>query len=372
MSEVVNDLLALARNRRSFVKNLGLAAAAAGVVGSTNLADAQSVTPADTDILNFALNLEYLEAEFYTVATSGLTIDYFEVVITGSGTAGATTGGSIVPFASPDSKIRLLALELAADERTHVSLLQGAITALGGKPIAKPAINLNALGIGFASETSFLTLARVFEEIGVTAYGGAAPLITSKSILGYAARILAAEAEHVGFIRALIGDYGVATAAVDTVDIPPPPSGSQYFSLNSSALSAIRTPGQVLYLAFGGVASATTGGFFPSGVNGILNTSSATAAVTDGVIFTLTPNPIVGTGGYGSTTITWSAPAAGLISIRIGSPAGVYFIYGPTSGSMTTPSWVADGMVFYLQNADNLNTEQTSASTLAIAIAHVM
>lgn len=372
----VKEILASAKNRRNFVKNLGLAAAAAGVVGSTaKLARGQSSSgPSDIDILNFALNLEYLEAEFYTVATSGLTIDYFEINISGSGTAGKTTGGGQVSFSDPT--VYLMALELSADERTHVSLLQGAISSLGGTPIAKPAIDLNALGLGFGSQSDFLILARAFEEIGVSAYAGAANLISSKTILEYAARILAAEAEHVGFIRSQIVNAGISVPALDYADIVPPPAGSQYFSLNSSAICAIRTPGQVLALAFGATPAgsngfnATSGGFFPNGVNGNLNTSASATATTDMAGFTLEPNPI--SASNPSTTIYWNAPGVTRISIRLGSPAGNYFIYGGTSGSMTTPPWVQNGMVFYLQNAENLNTEQTAASTIAIAIAHVM
>jgi len=365
----VDKVLAVSARRRSFIKNLGLASAAAGVVGSGSLLEAQTDT-GDIAILNFALNLEYLEAEFYTVATSGLTIDYFEVALTGSGTAGKTTGGTQTTFTDPD--VFRMALELSADERTHVSLLQGAITSLGGTPIAKPAINLAALG-SFSTQAEFLTLARAFEEIGVTAYAGAANQITNTTILEYAARILAAEAEHVGYIRSLIVQYGLPTTALDAVDILPPPTGTQFFSLNSAALCAIRTPGQVLDLAFGGVLnSAAGGGFFPAGVNGTLTTSAAATAVTDQVTFTLSPNPITGVAEFGSTTISWNAPNVSRVSIRLGSPAGNYFIYGGTSGSMTTPAWVQDGMVFYLQNATNLATEQTAASTLAIAIARVI
>jgi len=69
---------------------------------------------------------------------------------------------------------------------------------------------------------------------------------------------------------------------VDPVDIVPPPSGTQFISVNSmTAFSLIRTPGQVLSIAYGGQANATSGGFFPSGVNGALNMSTAPAAASD-------------------------------------------------------------------------------------------
>ncbi len=138
-----------------------------------------------------------------------------------------------------DTKIQAIAMEMAHDEQTHVELLQGAITGLGGQPIAKPAINLGALGVGFANQNDFLAVARVFEDIGVTAYGGAAPLIQNKVILGYAARILATEAEHVGAIRLLVAQNSVPTMALDGVDHLPPPTGTQYFSTNSNAITEV-------------------------------------------------------------------------------------------------------------------------------------
>ena len=150
--------------------------------------------PTDADILNFALNLEYLEAEFYTVATTGRTLEQSGLGISGTGNAGMTTGGNQVAFT--DNITRDVAMELARDEQAHVALIRSAFAAMGAQPIAKPAINLTALSLGFANQTEFLTLARIFEDVGVTAYGGAAPLIQNKDILGVAARILATEALH--------------------------------------------------------------------------------------------------------------------------------------------------------------------------------
>jgi hypothetical protein len=259
--------------RRDFAKKLGLASA--GIAAFFAKVEAQT-TVSDTDILNFALNLEYLEAEFYTMATTGKTLSQTSgISISGSGTAGATTGGAMVTFLK-NSSLMITAQQIAADEQAHVTLLQGAITAAGGTPIAKPAINLNALGTGFESQEAFVAVARALEDTGVSAYGGAAPLITSKSILGYAARILAVEAEHAANLRLHASLYQVQTKALDGADNVPPPSGTKYFTTNSVGLTPVRTPGQVLYIAFG-AANVTSGGFFPSGVNGSLNTSTAAA-----------------------------------------------------------------------------------------------
>lgn len=259
-------------DRRQFLQRLGLASTGiAAFLASTKSAEAATAIT-DVDILQFALNLEYLEAEFYTVAVTGKTIDQTGITITGSGNAGATTGGQKVTFFD-NSSLALTAAEIGEDERAHVTLLQKTITSLGAAPIAKPAINLNALGVGFASQEGFVTLARAFEDTGVSAYGGAAPLISSSSLLGYAARILATEAMHAGNIRLHASLYRAATAALDSVDIIPPPSGTQYISVDANGLTAVRTPGQVLSIVFGGP-NLTSGAFFPNGVNGTLNTSS--------------------------------------------------------------------------------------------------
>jgi len=265
---------AIAPDRRKFFRQLGMASAGVGAMLATARNAKADIT--DVDIVQFALNLEYLEAEFYTVARTGKTIDQMGVAITGSGSAGATTGGQKVTFIE-GSTLALSADEIGNDERAHVNYLRQALTALGIQPIAKPAINLNALGTGFESQEAFINLARAFEDVGVSAYGGAAPLIQDKTILGVAARILATEAEHTGNLRLHAALYQAPTIAVDSIDIQPPPSGKRFISVDSNGLTPVRTPGQVLYIVFGGKANASSGGFFPNGVNGGINSSSAAA-----------------------------------------------------------------------------------------------
>jgi len=263
-------------NRRRFLGMMARASAGIGAVLGTGEAYAQAPQVTDVDILQFALNLEYLEAEFYTVARTGRTIDQSGIGITGSGTPGATTGGKKVTFIE-GSTLAKSADEIGADERAHVQLLRTALTAAGAQPVAKPAINLNALGAGFESQEEFILLARAFEDVGVTAYAAAAPLIQSKAYLGVAAQILAAEAMHTGNLRLHAALYNVKTTALDAVDVVPPPSGTKFSSLDANGLSATRTPGQVLYVVYGGAAGRTGGAFYPNGLNGTIRTSEAAA-----------------------------------------------------------------------------------------------
>lgn len=256
--------------RRSFTKGIGLTAAGiagASVLGSmATKALAQSSDSStgttqitDTDILNFALNLEYLEAEFYAVATYGATLVQLGV-ISQSDTTGPTTGGHMVPnFGS--SPFAFVATGLRTDEIDHVKFLR---SALGSSAVKKPAINLNALGYGYANPSDFLKLGRQFEDVGVSAYAGAASLISNKTYLDAAARILATEAQHSGSIRFACVYWGVNSPAVDSLDVPP--SSSHPFCVDSMALSITRTTAQVLNIVYGGHQGG--GGFFPQGMNG--------------------------------------------------------------------------------------------------------
>jgi len=240
----------------------------------------------EQDILNFALNLEYLEAEFYTYATTGKSIKSFGIGTKGTASGsnptdgGATVGGKQVTFSDDEQFLHDVATQIGADERAHVVLLRGA---LGSAACAKPNIDLGALGFGFGNQNDFLRAARMLEDIGVTAYAGAAGFLKTPDIITAAACLLGAEAEHAATIRTQIARLKIPTTPLDGVDLIPPPSGQpkQVLSIKvSDGLVATRTAGQVLYLAFGGKAGAKQGGFFPAGLNGTITSSSEPAAAS--------------------------------------------------------------------------------------------
>jgi hypothetical protein len=246
--------------RRSFIKNVGLAGAgiaAGAILEGCSTGVSHAAGPSQTDVLNFALNLEYLEAEFYSVATTGNTLG--SSVIGGSSQA---TGGSKVTFTN--TLVADIAAEIALDEQNHVKFLRGA---LGGAAVAEPSINLAALGMGFATQAQFLNLARAFEDTGVSAYGGAATLLSGNN-LQYAAQILATEAYHAGNIRLNCIQLATAPFATDAEDIPPS-DPNHFFPVDANSLSLIRTPSQVLMIVYHTTSTGvSSGGFFPMGVNG--------------------------------------------------------------------------------------------------------
>jgi rubrerythrin len=164
-------------NRGSFLARGALATGAlygSGAVTSfVSQAFAQNGS-GDVDILNFALTLEYLEAAFYEDALSKANL-------------------------SGDAK--KLAQEIGDHEKQHVDALTGAIKKAGGKPVSAPQVKFP-----LSNQASFLKLAEAFEETGVSAYNGAAPMIKSKDVLAAAGSIVQIEARHAAAIRVLKGD----------------------------------------------------------------------------------------------------------------------------------------------------------------------
>jgi len=178
--------------RRQAVKSLATAggkialAAVPLALGSLlSKAYGQPATGQIINVLNFALTLEYLEAEFYNT--------------------GLASAGLI-----PSGEDRMAFETIALHENEHVQFLKAAITQLGGMPVAKPTFDFTAgdgSGMGplagvFANYSLFLAVSQTFEDTGVLAYKGqAANLISSNEILRAALRIHSVEARHAAHVR---------------------------------------------------------------------------------------------------------------------------------------------------------------------------
>ena len=258
--------------RRTFLAGLGAAGVLTGAATLTGCSQdgpvaVPTVVPSVVDVLNFALNLEYLESSFYLFVTTGAGLPAADM---GSG-AGTVSGGAQVSFVNPI--VASAAAQLATDEREHVEFLRSTISAIGGTPVSMPNLNLAAGGI-VNSDATFLAAARRLEATGVSAYiGGAQYLTTSVPALTYAAQILDTEAQHAGFLRELCIALGVASPALDSLDQPPTPT--QIFNTSpTTGLNPVRTTSQVLQIVYNNFTTGvSTGGFFPNGLNGAIVTS---------------------------------------------------------------------------------------------------
>jgi len=142
------------------------------------------------DVLNYALTLEYLEAEFYR-----------------QGNAANLLVGKAAGYLRT----------VQTDEEAHVMVLTDTINTLGGSPVEAPQVDF---GEAFGSAASYLETAYTFENLGVQAYLGAAPsLFAEKELLQAAASIFGVEARHAAIIGNLQGkpaEGGVYQGAFET------------------------------------------------------------------------------------------------------------------------------------------------------------
>ena len=318
-------------SRRNFLVGagaLGAAAALEGCSGSSTSATATSSSTGltDVDILTLALNLEYLEAEFYLYAATGAGLSATDA---GTG-AGTTIVPSTTKLAGLTTAQQNIVNEIAYDEQQHVKFLRSAITATGVTPAVRPNIDLTffgplamvagittvATGTGsfspFTSFDNFLVGAFIFEDVGVTAYSGAAPLISTAGItagyLAAAAGILAVEAYHAAYVRTVLTANGNAgyvaasgstaatttysqflaankvsalraslgggnetpltlSAPINTTTMTATPS-SIVAATSANAIAYARDSDQVHHIVYGNVTpGVASGGFFPNGTN---------------------------------------------------------------------------------------------------------
>ncbi len=296
--------------RRSFLAGAGALGASALVAGCSDNGTVNAgapgpsptypaVTFGDNDILNFALNLEYLEAEFYLTAVTGTGVPAADA----GANPGSVTGAKAVTINDPVMK--QFFVEIAQDELNHIRVLRAAITANSGTPVSRPVIDYTA---GFSGAASAAGIASTFSpfndadslavgaftfiDVGVAAYTGAAPLLTSNKILDTAAGIQAAEGYHSGTIRSMIAGMAAAGGSSNYLTIANQISALRAKLANgkdtmlsttsvvyadSNALGWAHTASETLHIVYGtgGGAGVKSGGFFPQGLNGTLFTTTA-------------------------------------------------------------------------------------------------
>jgi len=152
-------------------------AATTAAAGGGGQAASASARKNDLAIVNYALTLEYLEADFYRQAVMS---------------------GQIKDRAVAD-----LAKRIAETERSHVEALEATAKNLGGAPAAMPTTKFD--DIIAAGPTKIVRTAAVVENLGAAAYLGQAGRIKSKEILAAALSIHSVEARHAAAINTLVG-----------------------------------------------------------------------------------------------------------------------------------------------------------------------
>ena len=254
-------------SRRDFGKKLGIGGA--GIAGATLLGgtavsafaddgdkdEDDQMSQSDVDILNFALNLEYLEAEFYYIASNGSTIEAAGVIPADavSGPTLPASAHSVPGFEKSD--VAYLASALRDDEVAHVLFLRAA---LGSAAVPKPKIDLSPLASALENDRNFIIAAALLEPVGTSAYAGAAPLIKNSTILAAAAGIGFTEAQHSGAMRTEAIRRGFQVPMADKKGVPPLPD-STFFVDKKTGLTIPRSAQEVL---------AIVKPFFPDGLNG--------------------------------------------------------------------------------------------------------
>lgn len=174
-------------------KKIALTALPLALGGLFKKTYAQTTTVSSVlDILNYALTLEYLESEFYTIAT---------------GTSGLIPAAELPSFNL-----------IKTHEVEHVNFLTTVIKGMG-TPATKPTFDFTVGGTypAFTDYATFLTLSQAFEDTGVRAYKGQANnanLMASANtaVLNAALQIHSMEARHASHVRMVRRKAGVADA----------------------------------------------------------------------------------------------------------------------------------------------------------------
>ena len=339
----------VALNRRHFMAALGAAGVAAGTgLVSGPVARAQQPTPtgyAQTDVLNFLLNIKYLKGTFYSFVTQGVDLPGpTYITLSSSQVYNQPPAVSFTPFGSYASQIADMFSEMYYDDLNHLinlrSLIETASGATGAAAAAvvapRPTLNLlgtspaSGPGVSFSAPSTTTTMsgaqaiamARMFEDLSVTAFAGALQYLSGAN-LATAAQIMAVDGAHAAALR------------LTTIQTGAPYQGTFYVGPNFQIATTVGS--NTLYLPT--TSALTTNGLSHPAVGDVINGFGIPVGATVTAI-TLTTSNIAptcyATAGSPILTVIGAlpspAPAAGMTITGSNIPAFTY-VTGATSAT---------------------------------------
>ncbi|KKA29592.1 hypothetical protein TD95_003464 [Thielaviopsis punctulata] len=258
----------------------------------------------DNDILQFALTLEWLEATFYQQGFEKFPSSDFQAL-------------------GLNEQLVTDLLSIPGSEFSHVSFLQSTLAQAGIKPVEPCTYNF-----GFTDAKSMVVVAAVLENIGVSAYLGAASLVSASNILTAAGSILTIEARHQTFIRTAAQllaipqpfDAPLTPKMVFTLAAPfisSCPSGSSLsitpfasMSVTSPAAGTPAPAGTTIVITAGSMTGATHCAFISGGVPG----GSVFAVFDAGATSCVVPENLA---GVTYVALVSEAPVTGIVTEEI-------------------------------------------------------
>lgn len=212
--EQLNEGIIQSVSRRRFLGYVGGASALLVTAASCKKDDNTITTSGGVDlgsgdvgILNYAYALEQLEAAFYTQVAAS-------------------------PYAGITASETSYLTDIRNHEVAHREFFKAALTGAAPNDII-PGLSVDFSTINFANRDSVLGTAKAFEDLGVTAYNGAGPLLKTAAYLTLAGKIVSVEARHAALIRELIAVNSFADST----------------AVDANGLDGARKPSEVLAIA---------------------------------------------------------------------------------------------------------------------------